>query len=74
MTTILDHTIVPVGDKRRSAQLLGELVGVVPGEPTGPFIPVQVNRKLTLDFDERFGATTRPLRVPRRRCALRSNA
>lgn len=56
MTIILDHTIVPVGDKHRGAQLLGDLLGVAPAQPTGPFIPVEVNDELTLDFDERFGA------------------
>ena len=55
MTIVLDHTIVPVGDRRRSAQLLGALVGVEPDEPNGPFIPLRVNAELTLDFDERFG-------------------
>jgi hypothetical protein len=56
MTIVLDHTIVPVADKQRSARLLGELIGAEPGPPAGPFVPVAVNDQLTLDFDERFGA------------------
>lgn len=56
MTIVLDHTIVAVADKRRSARLFGQLIGVQPGTPSGPFIPVAVNHELTLDFDERFGA------------------
>jgi catechol 2,3-dioxygenase-like lactoylglutathione lyase family enzyme len=56
MTIVLDHTIVPVADKHRGARLLAELIGVKPGQPTGPFVPVEINSELTLDFDERLGA------------------
>lgn len=56
MTIVLDHTIVAVADKRRSAHLFADLIGATPGIPAGPFVPVEVNRELTLDFDERFGA------------------
>ncbi len=53
---VLDHTIVPVADKLRGAQLLGELIGVEPDAPAGPFVPVRVNAELTFDIDDRFGA------------------
>ncbi|MGI8429856.1 MAG: hypothetical protein ACR2OB_11260 [Solirubrobacteraceae bacterium] len=56
MTIILDHTIVPVADRHRSARLLDDLIAVAPGRLTGPFVPIQVTSELTLDFDERFGA------------------
>lgn len=53
---VLDHTIVPVADKARGARLFGDLIGVEPDEPAGPFVPVRVNAELTFDFDDRFGA------------------
>jgi catechol 2,3-dioxygenase-like lactoylglutathione lyase family enzyme len=56
MTIVLNHTIVPVGDRHRSARLLADLVGVEADPPAGPFVPVRVNDDLTLDFDDRFGA------------------
>ncbi|CAJ59213.1 MULTISPECIES: VOC family protein [Frankia] len=56
MTVVLNHTIVPVADKERSARLLAALLGVEAGEPAGPFVPVRVNDELTLDFDDRLGA------------------
>jgi catechol 2,3-dioxygenase-like lactoylglutathione lyase family enzyme len=56
MTIVLDHTIVPVPDRYRSARLLADMIGVKPGPAAGPFVPVQVNPELTFDFDERFGA------------------
>jgi catechol 2,3-dioxygenase-like lactoylglutathione lyase family enzyme len=56
MTVILNHTIVPVGDARRAAGLLAELIGVTVSPPAGPFVPVRVNEDLTFDFDERLGA------------------
>ena len=56
MTIILNHTIVPVGDKHRGARFLADLLGVEPGPPAGPFAPVRVNDDLTLDFDDHLGA------------------
>ena len=56
MTVILNHTIVPVGDKERGARFLADLLGLHVSEPAGPFAPVQINEDLTLDFDDRLGA------------------
>jgi len=55
MTAVLNHTIVPVGDKRRGAQILADLLGLEVGPPAGPFVPVQINADLTFDFDDRAG-------------------
>jgi catechol 2,3-dioxygenase-like lactoylglutathione lyase family enzyme len=56
MTIVLNHTIVPVGDKHRGARFLADLLGITVGPATGPFVPVRVNGDLTLDFDDRLGA------------------
>jgi catechol 2,3-dioxygenase-like lactoylglutathione lyase family enzyme len=56
MTIVLNHTIVPVGDKHRGARFLADILGIVVGAPAGPFVPVQVNDDLTFDFDDRLGA------------------
>jgi catechol 2,3-dioxygenase-like lactoylglutathione lyase family enzyme len=55
MTVVLNHTIVPVGDKLRGAQVLADLLGLEVGAPMGPFVPVRINEDLTFDFDERAG-------------------
>jgi catechol 2,3-dioxygenase-like lactoylglutathione lyase family enzyme len=55
VTIILNHTIVPVGDKHRGAQFLADLLGLTTGAPAGPFVPVQINGDLTFDFDDRLG-------------------
>jgi catechol 2,3-dioxygenase-like lactoylglutathione lyase family enzyme len=47
----LDHFIVSARDQRRSARMLGELLGVPWAETgVGPFSPVYLNGGLTLDF------------------------
>jgi catechol 2,3-dioxygenase-like lactoylglutathione lyase family enzyme len=56
MTVILNHTIVPVGDKQRGARFLANLLGLHVGEQAGPFAAVQINDDLTFDFDDRLGA------------------
>jgi catechol 2,3-dioxygenase-like lactoylglutathione lyase family enzyme len=55
MTIVLNHTIVPVSDKARGAQVLAALLGVEVAAPAGPFVPVPINTDLTFDFDDRFG-------------------
>jgi catechol 2,3-dioxygenase-like lactoylglutathione lyase family enzyme len=56
MTIVLNHTIVPVGDKQRGARLLAGLLGLEVGAAAGPFVPVRINDDLTFDFDDRLGA------------------
>jgi catechol 2,3-dioxygenase-like lactoylglutathione lyase family enzyme len=55
MSVVLNHTIVPVGDKLRGARVLADLLGVEVGAPAGPFVPVRINEDLTFDFDDRTG-------------------
>jgi hypothetical protein len=53
VTIHLDHFIVSARDKRASAKLLAELLGVPWAETgAGPFSPVFINDGLTLDFFE----------------------
>jgi len=56
MSIELNHTIVPVSDRRRAAAFLADLVGLPPAAPNGPFAGLQLNDHLTLDFDDRHGA------------------
>ena len=56
MTIVLNHTIVPVGEKHRGARFLADLLGVEAGPAVGPFAPVRINDDLTFDFDDRLGA------------------
>lgn len=56
MTIVLNHTIVPVGDRHRAADLFASLTGVPGGQEIGPFVAVRVNADLTFDFDDRLGA------------------
>ncbi|TCO49784.1 VOC family protein [Actinocrispum wychmicini] len=57
MTVLLNHMIVPATDKQVSAEFLARLLGLPVGAPAGPFVPVPVNADLTMDFDDRRGAT-----------------
>ncbi len=57
MTIELNHTIVPARDKDASARFFSQIFGV-PYEPSGRyFAAVQVNDRLTLDFDDDYEAT-----------------
>jgi catechol 2,3-dioxygenase-like lactoylglutathione lyase family enzyme len=51
MTIELDHTIVPARDKDASARFFARIFGLEYHGPAGHFAPVQVNDRLTLDFD-----------------------
>jgi catechol 2,3-dioxygenase-like lactoylglutathione lyase family enzyme len=53
VTVVLNHLIVPAVDKVASAGFLGRLLEAVPGAAAGPFIPVRINKDLTMDFAER---------------------
>ncbi|MGI5125826.1 VOC family protein [Pseudonocardia sp. CA-107938] len=53
MAIALDHAIVRTTDRHAGAAFLAELLGLIAGEPTGPFVPVDVNADTTLDFDDR---------------------
>ena len=50
MTIVLNHTIVPVQDKRLAARWFAQIAGLQPSEAGGHFAPVRVNDTLTLLF------------------------
>lgn len=50
MAVQLNHTIVHARDKQKSAAFLADLLGLAEPEPFGPFLTVQVDNDVTLDF------------------------
>jgi catechol 2,3-dioxygenase-like lactoylglutathione lyase family enzyme len=46
----LNHTIVYARDKRASAAFLAEILGLPAPVPFGPFLGVQADNEVTLDF------------------------
>ena len=50
MTTVLDHTIVPVRDRERSAEFYTRIFGFEYLGETGHFLVVRVNETFNLDF------------------------
>ena len=55
MTIKLNHTIVHSRDKRAGATFLAELFGLPAPVPFGPFLGVQVDNEVTLDFMDHDG-------------------
>ena len=51
----LNHTIVRARDKRASAAFLTEILGLPPATPYGPFLVVQVDNDVSLDFADDHG-------------------
>jgi catechol 2,3-dioxygenase-like lactoylglutathione lyase family enzyme len=55
MPVQLNHTIVSARDKQESATFLAEVLGVAPPTPFGPFLVVQVDNDVSLDFADAAG-------------------
>jgi catechol 2,3-dioxygenase-like lactoylglutathione lyase family enzyme len=55
MTIQLNHTIVSARDKNESATFLSDILGVGPPTPFGPFLVVQVDNGVSLDFSDDYG-------------------
>ena len=51
MTIELDHTIIPARDKDEAARFFARIFGLDYGGPGGHFAPVEINDRLTFDFD-----------------------
>lgn len=50
MSVELNHTIIHARDNRESAEFFSELLGLEIASEWGPFIAVQLNNSVTLDF------------------------
>ena len=55
MAAQLNHTIVYVRDRRESAAFLAEILGLDQPTPYGPFLVVQVDNDVSLDFMDADG-------------------
>jgi catechol 2,3-dioxygenase-like lactoylglutathione lyase family enzyme len=55
MPVQLNHTIVNVRDKRESARFLAEILGLPRPTPFGPFLVVDVDNGVSLDFADDQG-------------------
>jgi len=55
MAVRLNHTIVSVRDKHESATFLAEILGLDDPTPFGPFLIVQVDNDVSLDFADDHG-------------------
>jgi catechol 2,3-dioxygenase-like lactoylglutathione lyase family enzyme len=55
MAVQLNHTIVAARDKRASAAFLTGILGLPEGKPYGPFLVVEVDNGVSLDFADWTG-------------------
>jgi catechol 2,3-dioxygenase-like lactoylglutathione lyase family enzyme len=58
MPVQLNHTIVSAHDKQESATFLATMLGVAAPEPFGPFMVVDVDNDVSLDFIDTSGPVT----------------
>lgn len=58
MSVKLNHTIVSARDKRASAAFLAEMLGLPEPVPFGPFLVVQADNDVSLDFIDAEGEIT----------------
>ncbi len=58
MAIKLNHTIVSARDKRASADFMAEILGLPAPVPFGPFLGVQADNEVTLDFVDATGSIT----------------
>jgi catechol 2,3-dioxygenase-like lactoylglutathione lyase family enzyme len=54
----LNHTIVSCRDQQRSASFLSEILGLPPASRFGPFLVVEADNAVSLDFAETSGPIT----------------
>jgi catechol 2,3-dioxygenase-like lactoylglutathione lyase family enzyme len=58
MPVQLNHTIVSAHDKHASAAFLADILGLEVGKETPPFVPLQLENDVTLDYMDRDGFTS----------------
>ncbi|WP_426241999.1 VOC family protein [Nocardioides sp. LHG3406-4] len=56
MSVTLNHTIVHASDKHASARFLVEILGLPEPTTYGPFVVVQVDNEVSLDYADDHGA------------------
>jgi catechol 2,3-dioxygenase-like lactoylglutathione lyase family enzyme len=56
MAVQLNHTIVAAKDRDASARFLAEILGLPEPKPFGPFMAVEVDNDVTLDYMQTDGA------------------
>jgi catechol 2,3-dioxygenase-like lactoylglutathione lyase family enzyme len=59
MVVELNHTIIWCSDKARSAEFLSEILGLRAPVPFGPFMVVEVDNGVSLDFRDKTGDIAR---------------
>lgn len=52
----LNHTVVHATDRQLSAEFIAVVLGLKPGAPFGPFLPVDLGNSVTLDSYEQRDA------------------
>lgn len=55
MPVQLNHTIVPVRDKREGAEFIAQILGLDSPVAFGPFMCVETANGVSLDYDDRWG-------------------
>ncbi|MEU6114789.1 VOC family protein [Streptomyces sp. NPDC047117] len=58
MAVELNHTIVHASDRKRSAEFLADILGLQVKPEFGPFLPVETDNGVTLDFAQDDGKIT----------------
>ena len=58
MAIVLNHTIVPARDKRRSAEFLAGILDLTVEPQWGPFVPVVTGNGVALDYIDDSGEFT----------------
>jgi len=54
MAVQLNHTIIPVKDKKASAEFLADILGLEAPKPLGHFMCVETANGVSLDYDDRW--------------------
>lgn len=57
MAVLLNHTIVPATDKRAGAEFIADILGLEPPKAFGPFMCVETDNGVSLDYDDRWEVT-----------------
>jgi catechol 2,3-dioxygenase-like lactoylglutathione lyase family enzyme len=58
MAVLLNHTIVPVKDKKADSEFIAQILGLEPPTPMGPFMCVETANDVSLDYDDRWEVTS----------------